>query len=173
MIYPKTLELYVVVAISALLVGASTQAALGNSPLPYQESNGTENLLTQNSQQRREWDAFFSSKYDYWDAKVLAEYWEQSIGDAKARIGRKILWGETDIAILEQFLVDARIQALQSVNDPRYYRDSEYKYKDAQALAKFWGEPSPWEAKLRIEKNLRLGNDEIVKEALLLARPNR
>lgn len=118
----------------------------------------------------REWKAFFSSKYDYWDARVLSDYWGQSIGEAKARIGRKILWGKSDVAILEQFLVDARFKALQKMQGSspslELYGESKYKYNDAQKLAKLWGDSSPWEAKIRIEKNLILGQPEVIEQAL-------
>jgi hypothetical protein len=63
----------------------------------------------------QELDAFRNSKYTFWDARLLADSWQQSNFEAKARMGRKILWGETDVAHLEQFLVNARVDHLQSV----------------------------------------------------------
>ena len=127
--------------------------------------------------QNKELQAYQTSKYDYWDARVLADYWGQSVDEAKARIGRKILWGSKDVAILEQFLVDARVKALELAQpdpDPSSYklfRESEFReYEDVEALAKFWGDPSPMDAKLRIERNLILGNDEILRRALRYAR---
>ena len=120
--------------------------------------------------QNRELNAFFNSKYDYWDARVLGDYWGQSVVEAKARIGRKIIWGQSDVSILEQFLVDARIKALNKVqrSNPNLelYSVSKYQYEDAEKLAKLWGESSPWEAKIRIEKNLILGQQEIIEQAL-------
>lgn len=125
----------------------------------------------------KELKAFFRSRYDYWDARVLSDYWGQAVDDAKARIGRKILWGKKDVAILEQYLVDARVKALEltkpAPNPSSYklFRESEFReYEDVEALAKFWGDPSPLDAKLRIERNLILGNDEKLKEALGYAR---
>lgn len=118
----------------------------------------------------RELNAFSNSKYDYWDARVLGDYWGKSAFEAKAIIGRKILWGKSDVAILEQFLVDARLKSLQKLNKNKntlpLYIDSKYKYNDAQKLAKLWGEKSPWDAKIRIEKNLILGQQEIIEQAL-------
>ncbi len=133
-------------------------------------------LLAQNAQSSREIEAFFSSSYDYWDARVLADFWGQSVYDSKARIGRKILWGKKDVAILEQFLVDARIKHLQAIapaSTPAsytYYRESGYTYADAEVLAKFWGDASPIDSKLRIERNLTLGKSSVIKEALRMAR---
>jgi hypothetical protein len=126
--------------------------------------------------QDKELQAYQTSKYDYWDARVLADYWGQSVEESKARIGRKILWGSKDVAILEQFLVDARVNALQSVESApelssyKLFRESTLTYEDAEALAKFWGDQSPIDAKLRIERNLILGNDEIIQQALQSAR---
>jgi hypothetical protein len=121
----------------------------------------------------QEFRAFFQSKYSYSNARILADFWGQSLGEAKARIGRKILWGQRDIAILEQFLVDAKTKALQSLNSetPRLTLFSEvgYTYKDAESLSKFWG-GSVYESKVRIEKNLVLGNEAVVKRALGYAR---
>ncbi|MEO1431188.1 MAG: hypothetical protein AAFV71_19425 [Cyanobacteria bacterium J06633_8] len=118
----------------------------------------------------KELKAFFGSQYDYWDARVLANYWGQSVKEAKARIGRKIIWGKSDVAILEQFLVDARIQALQKMQNSnpslQLYSDSKYEYDDAQKLAAVWGDNSPWDAKIRIEKNLILGQPEVIEKAL-------
>ncbi len=121
----------------------------------------------------QEYRAFFQSKYSYSNARILADFWGQSLGEAKARIGRKILWGQRDIAILEQFLVDAKTKALQLLNaeTPRLTLFSEvgYTYKDAESLSKFWG-GSVYESKVRIEKNLVLGNEAVVKRALGYAR---
>lgn len=124
----------------------------------------------------QEFRAFFQSKYSYSNARILADFWGQSLGEAKARIGRKILWGQRDVAILEQFLVDAKTKALQSLNaeTPRLTLFSElgYTYKDAESLSKFWG-GSAYESKVRIEKNLVLGNEAIVKRALGYARSSK
>lgn len=127
--------------------------------------------------ENKEYVAYQTSKYNYWDARVLADYWGKSVEEAKAVIGRKILWGKKDVAILEQFLVDARVKALKSAkpaSNPSSYklfRESEFReYEDVEALAKFWGDPSPMDAKLRIERNLILGNDELLKKALKFAR---
>ncbi|MGK7877311.1 MAG: hypothetical protein AB4426_29645 [Xenococcaceae cyanobacterium] len=120
------------------------------------------------TQQSREIRAFFNSKYDYWDARVLAGYWTHSIVESKARIGRKVLWGETSVAVLEQYLVDARVAALKSPVQSilNFYSESKYTYADAEKLAKFWGDPSPYDAKVRIGRNLILGQEEVVDKAM-------
>ncbi|MEC4885384.1 MAG: hypothetical protein SAL70_29320 [Scytonema sp. PMC 1070.18] len=137
----------------------------------YQQGD---NLISQAAKnvKNKELQAFFNSRYDYWDARVLADFWGQSLDEAKARIGRKVLWGPTNVAILDQFLVDARVKALQSANRSTYkfFVESGYTYDDAKALAKFWGDRSPADAKLRIERNLILGNNEMIDQALQYAR---
>lgn len=155
-------------------MAACLREAVASEPKPGQNSGAGAGQAhpgwqSKQSDRDREINVFFNSDYTYCDAEILANYWEQSITEAKARIGRKILWGDGGLPFLEQFLLDARIKALQSPS-LCYYRLSRYSYYDAVALADFWGEPTPWDAKLRIEKNLILGNDEIVGEALELAR---
>ena len=56
----------------------------------------------------------------------MADYWGKSEGEAKAIIARKILWGPADVAILEQFLVDARVKALESAKPPQTQAPTNY-----------------------------------------------
>ncbi|MEB3229520.1 MAG: hypothetical protein VKJ64_00810 [Leptolyngbyaceae bacterium] len=121
------------------------------------------------SQIQDELEAFWASSYTFWDAAVLAQYWGQSMEDSKARIGRKIGFGPADVAILEQFLLDARISALLTVENLELYFQSDYTYDDAAILAEFWGDPSPYDSKLRIERNLIMGQKDWVDAALQLA----
>ncbi|MGB7413761.1 MAG: hypothetical protein WA902_06105 [Thermosynechococcaceae cyanobacterium] len=147
----------------------STNAQEYTRPTLSSQFTVAQNTNTFQSQKQREWDAFFSSQYSYWDARILSKFWSQDLGEAKARIGRKLLWGPSDQAILDQYLVDARIQALSSVEPLALYAESSYDYDDAKALATFWGDSTPYDAKLRIERNLILGNEQVVKDALQFA----
>jgi hypothetical protein len=144
---------------------------LASAQLVAQPQNKSQ-LISQNNADKEIRAFLTSNKYNYWDARVLSEYWGQSLDDAKARVGRKILWGKTDVAVLDQYLVDARVKALQS-NSPdtaiKYYQDSQYNYNDAEKLAKFWGDRTPWDAKIRIGRNLILGQDDVVAKAVQLA----
>jgi hypothetical protein len=82
------------------------------------------------------------------------------------------IWGPADVAILEQFLLDARLDSLQTLEETeklRFYSESDYDYADAVALAEFWGDSSPYQAKLRIERNLIMGNADEVATALQFA----
>ena len=154
--------------ISAVTAQTSTNQNLQNILINNQQKNWIQASARQ--ARNRELTAFSNSKYDYWDARVLGNYWGKSAYEAKAIIGRKILWGKSDVAILEQFLVDARLKALQKLdsntNNLPLYIDSKYRYNDAQKLANLWGEKSPWDAKIRIERNLILGQQEVIEQAL-------
>jgi hypothetical protein len=112
-----------------------------------------------------ELNAFDQSKYTYWDAKVLADFWKQGVGETKATIGRKILWGGASVSELENNLRTARNQALGSVNQLRLYSEA-FTPQDAADLARFWGEPSPIEAKMRVERKLILGDEKFVQDSL-------
>lgn len=169
----KVLLLSLGMIVSSVSTISAVTAQIPSAASPKNNLSLQQNYFIQASAKQvrdKEWKAFFSSKYDYWDARVLADYWGQSIGEAKARMGRKILWGKSDVAILEQFLVDARFKALQRIQGSNpsleLYGESKYKYNDAEKLAKLWGEYSPYEAKIRIEKNLILGQEEVIEQAL-------
>lgn len=169
----KTLHLSILLAIAAVL---TTGSAYAETPVGQSDRVGgamtkcDETHLSQAGDEA-ELEAFFSSEYTYWDAAQLASYWGQDLDDAKARIGRKIRWGPADVAILEQYLLDARLESLQSVDELRFYSETSYSYDDAAVLAEFWGEPSPYDAKLRIERNIMMGNADLVDTALQLAAP--
>lgn len=125
------------------------------------------------SEEQKDLEAYSRSKYTYIDAKLLAKMWNKEVSDVKIHIGFKLLSGPLASAELEQNLVDARIKALASVNSSQgltYWQDSGHTYDDAVALAKLWGESSPWNAKVRVEKNLILGNEEVIKKSVSLAR---
>jgi hypothetical protein len=172
-------HLYVLLAVSTVIAAGSAHATepstlIKSGQMPLEQSQGSSPVAEQLSQRgtQTEVDTFFESDYTYWDAAQLADYWGQSLIEAKARIGRKVLWGPADVAILEQFLLDARLDPLQTLEETqnlRFYSESDYSYADAVALAEFWGDASPYEAKLRIERNLIMGNADEVATALQLA----
>ena len=51
----------------------------------------------------RAFNAFFMSEFDFWDARILADYWDLSIRNSKLNIGRKLIRnqqnGTLDLAI--------------------------------------------------------------------------
>lgn len=135
----------------------------------YQPPTPPYELLAEESSRSEQIRAFGFSKYSYWDARVLAKFWNTDVLEAKATMGYKILEGPLTKAMLDQHLVDARIKALANVEQLSLYSESDYGYEDAAALAKFWYDQSPYESKLRIERNLIMGNEEVVRAALGLA----
>lgn len=112
-----------------------------------------------------EMERFFSSPYTYCDAQLLASHWSETISDAKARIGRKIGWGDT--SVVAEMLRDARKDAMKR-GDRCSFFDSAYTYDDAELLSKLWG-VSVGEAKTVIEDKLMWGNDAIIKASLVEA----
>ncbi|HSM80128.1 MAG TPA: hypothetical protein VLS96_00500 [Nodosilinea sp.] len=177
MTHPKTLYLASLLAIAAVLATGSgadaAPAALsqGVSPAALAALKCEDGQAVSQRYAQAEIDAYYNSGYTYWDAAQLASYWGQNLDDTKARMGRKMLWGAADIAMLEQFLLDARLASLSSVDDLRFYGESEYTYQDAVVLAEFWGDATPYDAKLRIERNLIMGSAYEVDNALELAAP--
>ncbi len=179
MLNTKLFSLFITWFISTVLIVAATTSKAAAQAAPEIENISAiadnsaeiaEILLAQTLQEKL--DAFFSSgKYTYCDAKILGNYWGQSVVDAKVLIGQKILAGERSLAYLEQYQVDAQVKAL---SDPEpsvcFFYEKGYTYDDAVVLAEFWFEASPWEAKIRAEKNFILGKDEFVENALRLAK---
>ncbi len=152
----------------------------GYTAMPMADSNNSEHKELQannnnaNSSTKKELEAFWTSDYNYWDARLLADYWGQSTGEAKARIGRKILWGDQDVAYLEEMLENARTKRLALIDSSSipydFYVESGYTYDDAELLAQFWGNQSVAEAKLWIERKLTMGAPNIIEEVLMDAR---
>ena len=113
--------------------------------------------------------AFFDFGYDYYDARVVSKFWGMDLVETKALMGQKLLWGGQSKAYLYQVLLDARVKALASADELNLYRDSGYGYDDAEKLAKVWGDETPYQSKLRIERNLIMGQDDLIRWALDLA----
>ena len=127
-------------------------------------------IVQQVAQTDKELDSFFSSDYDYWDARVLGNFWGMNLTESKAYIGRKLIWGGESKAYLQQNLLDARLKALANADSLKLFYDAGLGYEDAAKLAEFWGDPNPWESKLRIERNLILGDYDVVMNALRMAK---
>ena len=112
---------------------------------------------------KRELDQFFASNYQYCDAKVLGAMWKNSITESKARIGRKIGWG--DIGILNDMLNTARGQADRDRRRACTFDEAGYSYDDAVKLARVW-KISVWDAKVGIESLVVRGQDSEVRRLL-------
>lgn len=138
--------------------------------LTLEEESEESPLQVAQASESQAYQAFFDSRFNYWDAAVLSKFWTDSISDTKVRMGRKILWGGASKAYLEQQMMDARIKALAEADRLHFFFDAGYDYDDAKTLAEFWGDSSPWEGKLRVERNIIMGNEQVVRSALTQAR---
>lgn len=104
--------------------------------------------------------------YTYCDAKLLAGLWKESVWEAKVIAGDKLAHGLAD-AVREQ-LQDARNQAGRN-NVSCSFEDADnpqYTYDDAVKLANYWGEPTPYDAKLKIGRLLQDGYNDAIRSAL-------
>ena len=126
---------------------------------------GFEQLLLCQAGTPQEFEAFANSKYTYRDAEILASFWKEGLDQSKAHIGRKVLFGGASVDVLDQDLRAGRNQALAAVNQLRFFNES-YSFRDAEALARFWKEASPWDAKLRLERKVIAGEEAIVQNDL-------
>lgn len=107
---------------------------------------------------------YSASEYTYCDAKVLAGYWGQSVWDAKARIGRKIGWGDQDV--LSQMRRDAGSQAFSDPAKQCQFYETEFVYADAQALAQAWGKTIS-QAKASLAKKASVVGEAEVRRSVL------
>lgn len=112
---------------------------------------------------RDEFQRFERSDYTYCDANVLARFWGQDTLEAKARIGRKIGWGDTDI--LEGMLREARAKAAPQAARVCPTYDNGYSHADMQALALFW-DHRLLEAKSRASTKLVHGDKAVLDSVL-------
>jgi hypothetical protein len=109
--------------------------------------------------------AYAHSKYTYCDAKILSSFWQQSVEESKARIGRKIGWGGENITILNQMLTDARTQAKQHRERRCQFLEAGFVYEDAKKLAGLW-KMSVDQAKANVENKILDGNEAQVRKLL-------
>ena len=106
------------------------------------------------SEQQKQWNAYFQAGYDYDDAVKLAGLWKSKddIGLIKAEAGRRLLAGETlpfkptpnhdDTADPK---VEAQLNAFSAAG---------YSYEDAEKLAELWKTADPYSAKVEGGKRL-------------------
>ncbi|MBT9584473.1 hypothetical protein IV102_14110 [bacterium] len=136
------------------------------APLPNRVNQGAVLTVGQTSQ---EMNAFSSSKYSFWDARVLALFWGAPVSQAKAFMGRTVLTGGQSVVDLDHKLTTARSDAMNQTQQLRLFTET-YSFQDAETLGRFWGERSTWDAKLRTERKLILGDQQVVNDALAQAR---
>lgn len=140
---------------------------------------GEKEILIARSYSRRErYNSFAASFYDYWDAKLIGMYFQQSPYESKLWIGNKFLFMPYHEAIntINGVLGSARNQYLMTTrfNNTRTLRlyNHGFNYNDAVLLARFWNNGrrvTPYEimrSKYRIDQTLANGNDEYISSSL-------
>jgi hypothetical protein len=110
-------------------------------------------------------DAFWSSRYCYCDARLVAAAWQMDPYSAKAAIGAKIVNNDrAALGALEQTLAKARQQAL-ARNETCGFYETNLTPADAEQLAHVWGSPLEV-AKARIGDMVLRGQTEALLQQL-------
>lgn len=109
--------------------------------------------------QQRDYDAFFASRYNYCDAKLVGALYGQNAAGGKVIIGQKILNG-----------IGANVPVVlrESRGDGNAcdWEDTGLSYADAQVLAETWGFSDPYEAKLKAADLFTNGREQQVRNGL-------
>ena len=140
---------------------------------------GNKEIHVARSYSRRErYNSYTASSYDYWDAKLIGMYFQQSPYESKLWIGNKFLFMPYYEAVntINEVLGSARNQYLMTTrfNNPSTLKlyNHGFAYNDAVLLAKFWNNGrrvTPYQimqSKYRIDQTLARGNDEYINRTL-------
>lgn len=140
---------------------------------------GKKELIVARIYSRRErYNSYAASSYDYWDAKLIGMYFQQSPYESKLWIGNKFLFMPYYEAIntVNEVLGSARNQYLMTTrfNNPSTLRlyNHGFGYNDAVLLARFWNNGrrvTPYQimqSKYRIDQTLARGNEEYINRSL-------
>ena len=118
---------------------------------------------------------FHESEYSIADAEALAALWGVDLAEAKARVERKLVWG--DRHVIKEYLDEAR----GPVDDPGrivagddaafrdLFWDSKYTACDAEVMARHW-EMDVMDAKAFAGQKIAAGNRSVVEDRLRAAR---
>jgi len=109
-----------------------------------------------------DWDRYANSGYEYCDAVILGAYWRQSVGDAKATIGRKLGWGNADIVAND-------IDSARSQGKRCQFHETGLAFEDAEAVAGLWG-ISVGDAKAALAEKVSMGMRDLAYEVVAEAR---
>jgi hypothetical protein len=99
--------------------------------------------------------------------RSFSSFWAYIPFEAKARIGRKIGWGDT--TVINQMLTEAATQATSRGSAPCTWTDAGYTYEDAQALARMW-KSDVQQAKASMDAKINSGNGPLLRAAVTQAR---
>jgi hypothetical protein len=135
-------------------------------------------IVARSYSRRKRYNSYVATSYDYWDAKLIGMYFQQSTYESKLWIGNKFLFMPHNEAryTVNEVLGSAYTQYLMSTsfNNPstfRLYNDA-FGYNDAVLLARFWSKGRRvtanqiMQSKYKIDQTLARGNDEYIRGAL-------
>lgn len=121
---------------------------------------------------------FHQSEYSFDDVADLAALWEMDVAEAKARVERKLVWGDRDV--IEEALREARTPrgAAERPNDEALrgrFWDAKYTTCDAEVIASHWkmdvlaaksfaGQKLEWGNRPYLEDELRAAREALVAE---------
>ncbi|MEZ4384811.1 MAG: hypothetical protein R3A79_26005 [Nannocystaceae bacterium] len=118
---------------------------------------------------------FHESDYSYEDAVALAEYWECGVIEAKARVERKLAWGDGDVvkeSLAEARGADHREEGGRAGDDDAMldlFWGARYTACDAEVMASHW-EMDVMDAKVFAGQKIDAGNRSVVDDRLRAAR---
>lgn len=104
-------------------------------------------------------DAFSASQYHYCDAKLMADFWGESIWQAKAGIGARILLGSGDY-------IPGKLQASRDNGNQCNWSETGFGYEDAENIASLWGLSSVEEAKSKMAWLATMGDTGDINQVL-------
>ena len=109
--------------------------------------------------QQRAYDAFFSSRYNYCDAKLVGALYGQDADGGKVTIGQKILNGiGTNVPVV--------LRESRDYGNVCDWEDTGLEYSDALVLAQTWGFDDPYDAKLKAADLFTHGREQQVRNGL-------
>lgn len=110
-------------------------------------------------QQQRAYDAFFSSRYNYCDAKLVGALYGENPAGGKVIIGQKILNGiGTNVPVV--------LRESREYGNTCEWEDTGLSYSDAEVLAETWGFDYPDEAKVKAADLFTNGREQQVRNGL-------
>lgn len=131
---------------------APAAAAPATAPKPSSTPTGS---TTPQSQEDKEYAAYFAAGYDYDSALKLARLWHRSgdIGAVKAEAGKRLLAGKK----LPVKPNPAAVQSAKEIARVNAFFAAGYDFDDAARLAKIWKTADPYHAKILGGKKLLAG----------------
>lgn len=150
------------------VIPQNTSGPVQNAPKKVPVTAAPTNEISKEISDERARSKYFAEGYEYCDAKILARFWSESIGEAKAGMGRKIWWGIDPNGVMRA----AREDAEQAGISVCTYEDGGFSYSDVELLAVEWGTDT-YDAKHFVSKLLDDGQVARLRNELRAAQVRR